>query len=208
MRDRAPRRRRRSPEIFRDIPWSSGRVLRQTVGRLSAAGLEPVLLEPSYDVDRPEDLERLAVELGEPRSGRRRLTRVPLREVLAALLREVAVIPILDARRMRAADAAAIRRGVPSLELMESAARRRSSSDAPRRSPTGRIVVVVCGPGNNGGDGLAAARLLARRGLSPSRLHARRPDGYRGDAAVNARRARAAGLTLDGARFAPPAARR
>ena len=62
--------------------------------------------------------------------------------------------------------------------------------------PDARNVVVVCGPGNNGGDGLAAARLLSGRGLSVSVFTLGDPDSYRGDAAENASRAREAGLGL------------
>jgi NAD(P)H-hydrate epimerase len=57
-------------------------------------------------------------------------------------------------------------------------------------------VIAVCGPGNNGGDGLAAARLLSGRGLSVSVFTLGEPDSYRGDAAGNASRAREAGLEL------------
>jgi glycosyltransferase A (GT-A) superfamily protein (DUF2064 family) len=56
---------RRAPvaEIFREIPWSSPDVLGVTRARLSGAGCEAEILAPSYDVDRPEDLARLAAEL-------------------------------------------------------------------------------------------------------------------------------------------------
>ena len=105
------------------------------------------------------------------------------------------MIPILDARRMRAADAAAIRGGVPSLTLMENAARS-LAAELVASLPLASKIVVACGPGNNGGDGLAAARLLARRGLSVSVFTLRDPDSYQGDAAENARRAREAGIDL------------
>src|SRR5207247_1916805 len=78
-----------------------------------------------------------------------------------------AVIPVLDARRMRAADAAAIRSGIPSGRLMENAAEG-LAEELVRSYPRARVVTVVCGPGNNGGDGLAAARLLAAGGRSVS----------------------------------------
>jgi ADP-dependent NAD(P)H-hydrate dehydratase / NAD(P)H-hydrate epimerase len=70
---------------------------------------------------------------------------------------------LLDAEQMRATDQWAIEtRGVPSLELMEHAAE--GLADAVQRhAPAGRIA-VVCGKGNNGGDGLAAARLLRQAG--------------------------------------------
>jgi NAD(P)H-hydrate epimerase len=105
------------------------------------------------------------------------------------------VIPILDARRMRAADRAAIRGGVASARLMENAAEA-LVEELLRAFPARGAAVVVCGPGNNGGDGLAAARLLARRGIAVSVFTLGDPDAYRGDSAVNAARARAAGLEL------------
>jgi NAD(P)H-hydrate epimerase len=72
--------------------------------------------------------------------------------------------PCLDAEEMRAVDRWAIdQRGVPSLELME-AAGRAVAERAAAISPDGRAV-VVCGKGNNGGDGLVAARVLAESGF-------------------------------------------
>jgi NAD(P)H-hydrate epimerase len=105
------------------------------------------------------------------------------------------MIPILDARSMRRADRAAIRRGVASEVLMENAAGA-LAEEILRSFPRWRTVVVACGPGNNGGDGLAAARLLAGRGMSARVFTLGDPEGYRGDAAENARRARACGLAL------------
>ena len=103
------------------------------------------------------------------------------------------MIPILDSRRMRSADAAAIRGGIPSSRLMENAAEG-LAGELVRSFPRAQRVVVACGPGNNGGDGLAAARLLAGRGVSVSIFTLGDPDDYRGDAAENALRARRAGL--------------
>ena len=50
-------------EVFRAIPWSSPDVLAMTLARLAACGVSPAVLAPSYDVDRPEDLERLAADV-------------------------------------------------------------------------------------------------------------------------------------------------
>jgi uncharacterized protein len=50
-------------EIFRDIDWSSERVLGQTVDRVRAAGLTLGLLPPWYDVDTPDELEFLRAHL-------------------------------------------------------------------------------------------------------------------------------------------------
>jgi ADP-dependent NAD(P)H-hydrate dehydratase / NAD(P)H-hydrate epimerase len=71
--------------------------------------------------------------------------------------------PLPDAARMRAADKWAIEtKGIPSLELMERAGEGLARVIA-EHVPAGRIV-VVCGKGNNGGDGLVAARLLRGAG--------------------------------------------
>lgn len=106
------------------------------------------------------------------------------------------MIPVLDARQMRAADAAAIRRGVPSAVLMENAAR--GVADLVGREFSGwRRIVVACGPGNNGGDGLAAARILDGMGFVVQVFTLGSPDSYRGDAQSNALRARAAGIALE-----------
>ena len=67
--------------------------------------------------------------------------------------------PLYDAAGMRAADAWAIDgQGIPSLELMELAGQAIARA-ALEPAPEGPIV-IVCGKGNNGGDGLVAARLL------------------------------------------------
>jgi len=105
------------------------------------------------------------------------------------------VIPVLGSRDMRSADRAAIRSGVSGITLMENAAAA-LAADLLAAWPEARRVAVVCGPGNNGGDGLAAARLLAAEGISVSVFTLGPPDRYRGDAAENAERALACGLKL------------
>ncbi|HEX4438744.1 MAG TPA: NAD(P)H-hydrate dehydratase [Thermoanaerobaculia bacterium] len=102
------------------------------------------------------------------------------------------MIPVLGSRAMRAADAAAIRGGIPSDELMENAAS--ALARAVRRGPCEGRVTVVCGPGQNGGDGLAAARLLALAGHPVLVFTLAAPGTYRGDAARNLERAAAIGL--------------
>jgi uncharacterized protein len=52
-------------EIFRDIPWSSSSALSVTRERMQRASVSVAVLEASYDVDRPEDLERLRRDLSE-----------------------------------------------------------------------------------------------------------------------------------------------
>ncbi|MBV8199098.1 MAG: NAD(P)H-hydrate dehydratase [Acidobacteria bacterium] len=73
---------------------------------------------------------------------------------------------ILTAESMRGVDRAAIERlGLPALVLMENAAL--GVADAiGRQYPDAESAAIFCGPGNNGGDGLAVARQLATRGYA------------------------------------------
>jgi len=99
--------------------------------------------------------------------------------------------PLYGAEQMRAIDRWAIeQRGVPSLDLMERAGAGLAlfTDRAVRRGP----VAVVCGKGNNGGDGLVAGRLLRELGRTARVLLLAAPEEYAGDAAVNLER-------LDGA---------
>jgi len=50
-------------EAFRDIPWSTPDVLTRTSERLAGLGAPFSILGHSYDVDRPEDLDRLRLDL-------------------------------------------------------------------------------------------------------------------------------------------------
>jgi rSAM/selenodomain-associated transferase 1 len=45
--------------IFRNISWGEGSVLAETLSRIGESGLSCALLRTVWDVDRPEDLERL-----------------------------------------------------------------------------------------------------------------------------------------------------
>jgi glycosyltransferase A (GT-A) superfamily protein (DUF2064 family) len=49
----------RSAALFRDIPWSTSRVLRTSLDRARESGTAVALLPEWYDVDRPDDLDRL-----------------------------------------------------------------------------------------------------------------------------------------------------
>ena len=69
---------------------------------------------------------------------------------------------ILSAQQTREADAITIRQEpVDSIDLMERASTKFVQAFTPVFSPHPHPVYVFCGPGNNGGDGLAIARLLA-----------------------------------------------
>jgi NAD(P)H-hydrate epimerase len=96
--------------------------------------------------------------------------------------------PLYLADEMRACDAWAIERdGVPSLDLMERASIGLARATA-RRALPGLPVRVVVGPGSNGGDGLAAARLLRAEGRVVDVLAATPLERLRGDAAVQLER--------------------
>ncbi len=103
---------------------------------------------------------------------------------------------LVAASEMRAIEQVAIARlGVSSLDLMERAGRALAEAAARMARPGGRFL-VLCGAGNNGGDGWVAARLLQPSGrvrvlaLVP-------PEALGGDAAVNAARALAAGVPVE-----------
>jgi hydroxyethylthiazole kinase-like uncharacterized protein yjeF len=73
------------------------------------------------------------------------------------------MIELLTNSEMAQADRLAVASGIASSELIENAGRA-VADHIGRTYPTGTRVVVVAGPGNNGGDGYVAARLLASRG--------------------------------------------
>jgi len=72
--------------------------------------------------------------------------------------------PVLTAARMRAAGEAAVAAGTGWFELMTRAGE--AVAEQVRRLAAGSDVLVLCGPGNNGGDGYVAAAALARAGLT------------------------------------------
>ncbi len=74
--------------------------------------------------------------------------------------------PILTAAAMRAAEDEVIAAGTPSAELMERAGA--AAAEVAWRFSGGAPALVLCGPGNNGGDGYVIARLLAERGVAVS----------------------------------------
>ena len=89
--------------------------------------------------------------------------------------------PLLGAELMRATDRWAIEdRGVPALALMERAGEELARVAA-EAVPEGRIA-VVCGKGNNGGDGFVAARLLRDAGREADVLMTAPADELTGDA--------------------------
>jgi ADP-dependent NAD(P)H-hydrate dehydratase / NAD(P)H-hydrate epimerase len=91
---------------------------------------------------------------------------------------------VLSAAEMQACDRATAERfGVPSLDLMR-AASAAVAAFAREQFPRARRITVLCGRGNNGGDGMMAARLLASAGLEVTTILLGPPASLKGDAAV------------------------
>ena len=97
------------------------------------------------------------------------------------------MIELLSNLEMAQADRLAIAGGVAGIALMENAGTAVAEAVAALRSPGSRVVVVA-GPGNNGGDGFVAARLLAERGYNVEVLLVGERNGLKGDAAVAAKK--------------------
>jgi hydroxyethylthiazole kinase-like uncharacterized protein yjeF len=91
--------------------------------------------------------------------------------------------PILTAAQMRAAERAVFDAGTPEYALMERAGA--ACAEIIWRAGSTRDTLVLCGPGNNGGDGFVIARLLAERGV-PVRVAATGESGTESSARARA----------------------
>lgn len=101
-----------------------------------------------------------------------------------------------DAKGMKEADRAAIEdRGIDSLVLMERAAG--FVAGAAEKIARNKSAALFCGPGNNGGDGVAAARLLMERGFSVRVFLVGRREKMTADTAAMEKRLEAAGGSLE-----------
>ena len=112
--------------------------------RLALPGSDPLIFEPETDID-----------------------------VLSERWREQAQLEPVTAAEMRGVDVRAQRLGTSGEWLMEQAGTAvAAAAKALMRSTDrslGSLVLILCGPGNNGGDGLVAARHLAGARASPAR---------------------------------------
>jgi NAD(P)H-hydrate epimerase len=90
---------------------------------------------------------------------------------------------VLSAAEMQACDRLTTERfGVPSMQLMRNASAA-AAGFARAQFPQAKRVTVLCGRGNNGGDGMMTARLLADAGLTVTVLLLGSSDGLKGDVA-------------------------
>lgn len=107
---------------------------------------------------------------------------------------------ILTAAEMREVDRRTMEAGIPGIVLMENAGHRVVEFLAERFAPLGeQRIVVLCGKGNNGGDGLVIARQLHTR-FVPAGLYVvllAEPGELKGDAAANLAMLLAAGGTVE-----------
>jgi ADP-dependent NAD(P)H-hydrate dehydratase / NAD(P)H-hydrate epimerase len=94
---------------------------------------------------------------------------------------------VLDSSQMREADRRTIDDiGIPSLVLMENAGRQTvAAMEAMYADLSDRHVAVLCGRGNNGGDGFVVARTLVQRGVAVAVFLLGRVADVRGDARIN-----------------------
>src|SRR5258705_13466417 len=91
---------------------------------------------------------------------------------------------VLNTQQMREADRRTIDEiGIPAIVLMENAGRQAvAAMEAAFDDLATSHVGVLCGRGNNGGDGVVIARTLVQRGLETSVFLFGRVPGVRGDA--------------------------
>src|SRR5690349_5144195 len=106
---------------------------------------------------------------------------------------------VLTAEQMREVARRTIEMGIPGIVLMENAGHRVVEFLAEKFAPlASHRILILCGKGNNGGDGLVVARQLYTR-VRPAALHVvlcAKPDELKGDAAQNLKMLQACGCPL------------
>ena len=105
---------------------------------------------------------------------------------------------VLNAAQMRDADRLTIEEiGIPSMVLMENAGRQVVAAlEAAYEDLSDKQVAVLCGPGNNGGDGFVVARTLYQRGVAVSVFVIATLAAIKGDARLNVAILGRLGLTV------------
>lgn len=103
---------------------------------------------------------------------------------------------LYTAAQVRAMDRALMEGGTPGIELMNRAGRA-AFAEAMRRWPDADHITVLCGTGNNGGDGFVFARLAHEAGCAVRVLLVGERDRIRGDARLAWEAMGAAGITAE-----------
>ena len=105
---------------------------------------------------------------------------------------------LLTAKQMQQADEKAVELGIPEILLMETAGRAVATWLEELAQPkTSEEIVILTGSGNNGGDGLVAARYLDRRGYQVRVLLLKSPEEFTGITAQNYRFCQLAGIIME-----------
>jgi len=107
------------------------------------------------------------------------------------------LIPVVTTPEMQKIDEHTIRDYVPGLDLMENAGKGVADELLSRFEPKKTVpIVIVCGKGNNGGDGFVVARLLKREGYSVKTYLIGKAEDVKGDALVNLKKCRHMGIKI------------
>lgn len=102
---------------------------------------------------------------------------------------------LYTAAQTRELDRLAIAAGTPGAELMARAGQAAFDTLC-ERWPEARQIAVLCGGGNNGGDGYVVARLAHAAGLAPQIHFTTPPETLKGDALTMAERCRDGGIPM------------
>ncbi|MEZ6020232.1 MAG: NAD(P)H-hydrate epimerase [Planctomycetota bacterium] len=106
-------------------------------------------------------------------------------------------LPALTCAQVREVDRRAIAElGIPGMVLMENASRALAGAVHAMRGNSNAPVAILCGGGNNGGDGYALARLLACEGVPSILFAAKDPGELTGDAGRQVHIVRCLGMTI------------
>lgn len=107
------------------------------------------------------------------------------------------MIPVVTAPEMRRIDEDTIRNYVPGLELMENAGKGVVDELLRHFEPKKTVpIVIVCGKGNNGGDGFVVSRLLKKKGYRVKTYLVGKPGDVKGDALVNLKKCGKTGIRI------------
>ncbi|WP_445621176.1 NAD(P)H-hydrate dehydratase [Kushneria sp. Sum13] len=103
---------------------------------------------------------------------------------------------LYSAQQVQALDQRTVAQGVPGFTLMMQAGQA-ALDELLKRWPETRRLCILCGSGNNAGDGYVIAALAYQKGLTVQVLALRAPHELQGEAACAVHLARESGVTID-----------